>query len=103
MSKSIIETMHELRDKEMIGAIAPLSFPLTPRTITELQRRYHRATKEHGPMVCERQAMGVLDGEVHELRLAIHARDTKNIYEEMADCANTCIRWMQEMEARGLV
>jgi len=99
MSESIIDTIRELRAKDMMGAIAPL----TPRTITELQRRYHRAFGEHGRMVCERQAMGVLDGEVHELRLAIHARDTKNIYEEFADVANTAIRWMQEMEARGLV
>lgn len=83
----------------MAGAIAQL----TPRTISELQRRYMRSCKTYGVMQSVQEAMGVLDGELHELRLAIHARDTENIYEEMADVANTCIRWMQEMEARGLV
>ena len=99
MSKSIIDTIRELRTKEMTGAIAPL----TPRTITELQRRYMRSCKTYGKMQSVQEAMGALDGEVHEVRLAIHSRDDQNIYDELADTANVCIRWMQEMEARGLV
>lgn len=99
MSESIIDTIRELRARDMTNAIAPL----TPRTIMELQRRYIRSCKTYGKMQSVQEAMGALDGEVHEVRLAIHSRDDQNIYDEFADTANVCIRQMQEMEARGLV
>jgi len=76
---------------------------LTARTIDELEARLIASTIKNGPMSSHWEAMGVLDGEVHEIRLAIHARDTAGIYAEFADAANTCVRWMQEMEARGMV
>ena len=99
MSESIIDTIRELRAKDMAGAISPL----TPRTIMELQRRYLKSCKTYGSIKSVQEAMGALDGEVHEVRLAIHLRDDKNIYDEFADVANVCIRYMQEMEASGLV
>ena len=76
---------------------------LTQKTIEELSRRLVASTEKNGPMASVWEAMGVLDGEVHEIRLAIHARDTAATYAEFADGANACIRWMQEMEARGMI
>ena len=99
MSESIIDTIRALKAKDMANAVSPL----TPRTIYELQRRYSRSCKTYGTMQSVQEAMGALDGEVHEVRLAIHSRDDQNIYDEFADTANVCIRQMQEMEARGLV
>lgn len=92
--------MDEAIASSMMGQDEPV---LTERTIEELEGRLMASTMKYGPMASHWEAMGVLDGEVHEVRLAIHARDTEAIYAEFADCANTCIKWMQEMERRGLV
>lgn len=78
-------------------------YEITDRTKAVLRSRYAASVEKYGPMKSAYEAMGVLDGEVHEVRLALHARDPQEIYDEFADVANTCIRWMCEMERQGLV
>lgn len=78
-------------------------YEITERTKATLRSRYADSVGKYGRMKNVHEAMGVLDGEVHEVRLAIHARDPQEIYDEFADVANTCIRWMCEMERQGLV
>lgn len=76
---------------------------LSTRTVDELESRLTLSTAKYGTMASHYEAIGALDGEIHEIRLAIHARNNEEIYNEFADAANVLIRWMQEMEKRGLV
>jgi hypothetical protein len=78
------------------------AYEITQRTMSVLRSRYAASVEKYGPMKSAYEAMGVLDGEVHEVRLALHARAEQAIYDEFADVANTCIRWMCEMERQGL-
>lgn len=79
------------------------AYEITQRTMSVLRSRYAASVEKYGALKNAQEAMGVLDGEVHEVRLALHARDPQEIYDEFADVANTCVRWMCEMERQGLV
>ena len=76
---------------------------ITPYTMIVLSDRLERPFKDHGPIASNHEVLGILSEEVYELTMALHQNDNQAIYNELADCANTCIRGMQEMERKGLV
>jgi hypothetical protein len=76
---------------------------LTPFTLVTLSDRLKWSNHDHGPIASNHEVLGILSEEVYELTMALHQNDNQAIYDELADCANTCIRGMQEMERKGLV
>jgi len=76
---------------------------LTPYTLVTLSDRIKKSSRTHGRIASNHEVLGILSEEVYELTMALHQNDNQAIYDELADCANTCIRGMQEMERKGLV
>ena len=75
---------------------------MSQRTIATLNRRLKKSWRDHGKIASNHEVLGILEEEVYELTMALHQNDNQAIYDELADCANTCIRGMQKMERKGL-
>lgn len=67
-------------------------------TYNVLSDRLDCSRQKYGKLKSHWEGIGVIDGEIYELKMAMHGRDLMRIYEEAADVANGCVRLMEYLE-----